>query len=163
MGQSTAKITDEMAKTVTEQRLGFLASVSPDGAPNLSPKGTFVVVDGSTLAYAELRSPNTLRNIAANPRVEVNFVDSFARKGCRFKGKARFVGKDDVAFSGLRPHFDGWGDLADRMSGIVVIDVETALSVTSPAYDLGQTEEELRAQWTENFRRMQPGGEFRGN
>jgi len=155
-----AKITDAMAKTVTEQRLGFVASVGPDGHPNLSPKGTFIVVDGNTLAFAELRSPNTVRNIAANPAVEVNFVDPFSRKGCRFKGRARFVSKSEEEFARLRRGFDGWGDLADRMRGIVVITVDDAQPLTSPAYDMGTSEADLRRQWTDNFRRMQPGGRF---
>lgn len=35
-----ARLTADMRRVVTEQRLGFVAPVSPDGAPNLSPKGT---------------------------------------------------------------------------------------------------------------------------
>lgn len=163
MGKSTPKITDDMAKIVNDHKLGYVASVGADGVPNLSPKGTFVVVDGDTLAFAELRSPNTLRNIAVNPKVEVNFVDPFSRKGCRFKGSARFVATSDGGFTALRPLFDGWGDLSDRMTGIVVIDVEKAALLSSPAYDMGVTEETLRAQWTANFRAMQPGGRFAGD
>lgn len=32
--------------------------------------------------------------------------------------------------------------------------------LTSPAYDIGATEEELRAQWAEKFRAIQPVGKF---
>ena len=32
-----------MKRVVEEQRLGFVATVSPDGTPNLSPKGTTAV------------------------------------------------------------------------------------------------------------------------
>jgi hypothetical protein len=35
----------------------------------------------------------------------------------------------------------------ERIRGIVLVSVERALPVTSPAYDLGSTEEELREQW----------------
>ena len=34
------KLTDDMQRVVLEQRLGFHATVCPDGTPNLSPKGT---------------------------------------------------------------------------------------------------------------------------
>ena len=37
--------------TVEKQRLGFVATVSATGEPNLSPKGTFVVLDDRTLAF----------------------------------------------------------------------------------------------------------------
>src|SRR6266581_2563776 len=32
-----------MKRLVTEQRLGFVATVCPDGTPNLSPKGTTAI------------------------------------------------------------------------------------------------------------------------
>ena len=34
-----------MKRVVGEQRLGFVATVCPDGTPNLSPKGTTAVWD----------------------------------------------------------------------------------------------------------------------
>src|SRR6185295_14131401 len=37
--------TDDMKRVVEEQRLGFVATVCPDGTPNLSPKGTTAVWD----------------------------------------------------------------------------------------------------------------------
>lgn len=33
-------LTEEMQRVVREQRLGFIATVCPDGTPNFSPKGT---------------------------------------------------------------------------------------------------------------------------
>jgi uncharacterized protein len=56
-------LTPDMQRIVGEQRLGFVATVNLDGTPNLSPKATFVVIDPATLAFAELRSPGTLRNL----------------------------------------------------------------------------------------------------
>jgi len=41
--------------------------------------GTFVVLDDRTIAFGEIRSPGTIRNLRANPRIEVNFVDVFVR------------------------------------------------------------------------------------
>ena len=73
----------DMQRIVVEQRLGFVATVAPDGTPNVSPKGTFIVLDTKTIAFDEIRSPATIRNLRANPRVEVNFVDPFVRKGYR--------------------------------------------------------------------------------
>ena len=40
-----AKLTDEMKRLVAEQRLGFFATVCPDGTPNVSPKGTIAVYE----------------------------------------------------------------------------------------------------------------------
>lgn len=46
-----------MKRVVDRQRLGFVATVSPDGPPNLSPKGTVSVLDDDSLVFADLRSP----------------------------------------------------------------------------------------------------------
>ena len=40
-----AALSDEMKRVVERQRLGFVATVCPDGTPNLSPKGTLSVLD----------------------------------------------------------------------------------------------------------------------
>jgi len=81
-------LTDDMKRVVGEQRLGFVATVCPDGTPNLSPKGTMAVWDDDHLVFANIRSPGTLTNLRQNANVEVNVVDPLLRKGYRFKGIA---------------------------------------------------------------------------
>src|SRR5437899_8153854 len=81
-------LTPDMKRVVAEQRLGFVATVCPDGTPNVSPKGTTDVWDDDHLFFADLRSPQTIRNLRLNPAIEVNVVDQVVRKGYRFKGTA---------------------------------------------------------------------------
>jgi predicted pyridoxine 5'-phosphate oxidase superfamily flavin-nucleotide-binding protein len=69
-----AKITDEMARMIAELRLCYVATVTPDGRPNLSPKGSLRVVDGDHLAFADIMSPQTMRNLKSNPYAEINIV-----------------------------------------------------------------------------------------
>ena len=80
-----------MKRVVSEQRLGFVASVCADGTPRLSPKGTTAVWDDEYLVFADITSPGTVDNLRARPVVEVNVVDPIARKGYRFKGEARVL------------------------------------------------------------------------
>src|SRR4030095_14708029 len=82
------KLSEEMKKLVERQRLGFVATVCPDGTPNVSPKGTVCVLDDEHLIFADIRSPGTVSNLRTNPNIEVNVVDHFVRKGYRFKGTA---------------------------------------------------------------------------
>ena len=84
-------LTAEMKRVVDEQRLGFVATVCPDGTPNLSPKGTTAVWDDDHLVFANIRSPGTVANLRQNPNVEVNVVDPFVRRGYRFKGVASIL------------------------------------------------------------------------
>ena len=151
-------LTPDMQRVVEEQRLGFVATAAPDGTPNVSPKGTFIVLDAETIAFGEIRSPGTLRNLRANPRIEVNFVDPFVRKGYRFAGTAVVVERGNDRFDALLCRFRS--ALAPRMRAIVAITVTKALPLTSPAYDDGATEPELRRLWTSRFRKLQPNERF---
>jgi len=102
-------LTSDMKRVIEEQRLGFVATAGPDGTPNVSPKGTFAVLDDRTIAFAEIRSPATIRNLRANPRIEVNFVDVFVRKGYRFAGTATVVERGEANFEGLLPKLNKIG------------------------------------------------------
>src|SRR5262245_6827803 len=77
-----------MRRVIAEQRLGFFATVCPDGTPNVSPKGTIAVWDDDHLVFLDLASPQTVENLRSNPAIEVNVVDQVVRKGYRFKGTA---------------------------------------------------------------------------
>lgn len=149
-------LTADMKRVVEEQRLGFAATVSPDGSPNLSPKGTMVVLDDDHIMFAEIRSPNTIENLRANPAMEINFVDPFARTGYRFKGTASIVERGSDEFAALHARFDRWGALATTIRRIVKLRVERAVALTSPAYDIGATEAELRQTWMAHFAGIQP-------
>ena len=153
-------MTPGMMQLVREQRLGFVAMVNADGTANISPKGTFVVVDAATVAFGEIRSPGTLRNLAAKPAVEVNFVDAFTRRGCRLSGTARVVPRGAPGFDELLPWFADYCGLVPRVGAVVVIAVTRALPLSSPAYDDGISEDELRRAWTNHFRAIQPEGHF---
>ena len=89
--EAVATLTDDMKRVVNQQRLGHVATVCPDGTPNLSPKGTTLVWDDNTLVFADLRSPGTVQNLLRNPAVEINVIDPILRKGYRFKGTATVV------------------------------------------------------------------------
>lgn len=152
-------LTPDMKRLVAEQPLGYAATASADGAPNISPKGTFFVVDDTTIAFAEIRSPATLRNLRENPRIEVNFVDPFVRKGFRASGTAKVVARGESGFDRLL--MQSGSSLAPRIKAIVVISLVKTLPLVSPAYDDGAaTEDSIRRSWTTRFRRLQPGERF---
>jgi uncharacterized protein len=145
-------LTEEMQRFVAIERLGFMATVCPDGTPNLSPKGTTAVYDDDHLVFIDLRSPGTIRNLRENPSIEINMVDVLSRKGFRFKGTASVHTEGEVVTRALEIYGSlGLGDYTGRMRNIVLVKVERALPITSPAYDLGRTEADLRAEYGEVF------------
>ena len=151
-------LTSDMKRIVEEQLLGFVATTAPDGTPNVSPKATFFVVDDQTIAFGDIRSPGTIRNLRTNPRIEVNFVDPFVRKGYRFAGTAEVAERGTAAFEALLGHYRG--SLAPRLRAIVAITVTKALPLVSPAYDDGTAEADVRRSHTTRFRKLQPGQRF---
>lgn len=149
-------LSDALQDFVNEWRLGHLATIGVQG-PNVSPKGTFQALDANRIAFAEIRSPNSMANLAEDARVEVNMVDVFSRKGARFRGNAVFHAMASPEAEALRPRWvDLFGEeLMQRSSGFVVIDVTTAKPLTTPAYDVGATEQALRKDYLERFTAMQ--------
>jgi predicted pyridoxine 5'-phosphate oxidase superfamily flavin-nucleotide-binding protein len=144
-GTRVAVVLDEdMQRVVRQQRLGYVASVCPDGTPNLSPKGTTAVWDDEHLVFAHLHSPQTVANIeAGNPVVEINVVDPILRKGYRFKGPATVHRDGPLHEAGLRFYKERSGLEPDRIEAIVLVRVEQATALTSPAYDDGSSERDV--------------------
>ena len=136
-------LTEDMKRLVREQSLGFVATVCPDGTPNLSPKGTTSVWDDDHLVFADLASPTTMANLALNPAVEVNMVDPIVRKGYRFKGRAS-VHRDGPVFDRAVQFFERErGIEAARIHGVAIVAVERAAAVVSPAYERGASEHDV--------------------
>lgn len=148
-------LTEDMKRVVREQRLGFVATVCPDGTPNLSPKGTTRVWDDNALVFADLRSPQTVENLRSNPAIEINVVDPVLRKGYRFKGTAEVISEG----SRLLEFIDffareGLEEAGLRVRNCVLIHVERALPLISPAYDRGLDEEQIMAVWQRHYRSL---------
>jgi predicted pyridoxine 5'-phosphate oxidase superfamily flavin-nucleotide-binding protein len=154
-------LTDDMKRIVREQRLGYIATVCPDGTPNLSPKGTTAVWDDDHLMFADIRSPQSVQNIERNPSVEINVVDPLVRKGYRFKGQGVVHRSDEVFQRGCQMYREAGAsnEVTDKIRGVVLIRVERALPLTSPAYDRGATEEQVRDRWRRYWRKLWEGVE----
>lgn len=144
-------LTEEMKAIIATYPLGFVASVNRDGTPNLSPKGTFVMLNDRQLVFGHIRSPGTMANIAERPVIEVNFIDVLARKAVRLRGRARMFSRSAPEFADLFAALSGWKAYAELMKAVVRVDIDTAGLILSPAYDLGHTEAQLREQYRAKF------------
>ena len=142
-------ITEKIEKFVSQQKLGFVATVSPNGTPNLSPKGTISVLNENTLVFANIRSPQTIENLEKNPSIEINIVDPFSRRGYRFKGIAKII-SDGEEYKKILLSYKQNG-IQTTIKSIVMVNVKQILEVTSPLYDVGYTEEELRIKWKKYY------------
>ena len=142
-------ITEEIKIFVNFQKLGYVATVSSDNTPNLSPKGTIMILNESHLAFADIQSPKTVENIRHNPSIEINVVDPFSRRGYRFKGIAEIITSGDK-FDEIISYYKTSG-VKSQIKSIILVKIEKLSEVFSPLYDLGHTEEELKTKWKKYY------------
>jgi uncharacterized protein len=100
----TGLLTADMKRVVEEQRLGFVATVCPDGTPNLSP----IFESGALCDKA-------------------------------------------IAFYSER------GSRVSAIREVVMVRVESAQPIDSPAYDVGLTEDEVRTRWERHYQSLRAG------
>jgi len=143
------KFDDEIRNFVNFQKLGYVATVSSDGTPNLSPKGTIVILDDSRLVFANIRSPQTIENLTKNSSIEINVIDPFSRMGYRFKGIANVL-SDGSDFKKILDYFEKKG-IKNKISDIIVVDVKSFSKITSPSYDLGLKKDDLIEKWKQYY------------
>ena len=147
-----------MRRIIEEQRLCFAATTCEDGTANLSPKGTVTVLDDDHLMFADLASPQTVRNLRTNASIEINVVDPVIRKGFRFKGRGMVFDPgerfDQLLESSFASGSRAVRDAKARIRHIVVIEVERALPLVSPAYDEDVTQAEVSARWERYFQEL---------
>ncbi len=146
-----------MKRVVRGQRLGYVATVCPDGTPNLSPKGTVTVWDDEHLIFADIHSPRTIANPRKNPAVEINVVDPFVRKGYRFKGTGEILTVGELFNEILNIYQHDVRDAKNRVRSIVLVKIEHASALISPAYDNDSTEQAIIEQWKGYFEKLNRG------
>jgi len=72
-------------------KLAWVATVSRDGMPNVTPKGSLKLLDEQHVMFADLFSLKTRRNLLENSHVAVTVVDPATAKGYQLKGTAEVV------------------------------------------------------------------------
>lgn len=140
-----AILTSEIKEFIRQTKLAFIATVCPDGTPNLSPKGTTTVWDDDHLVFADIHSPGTIQNLLKNPSIEINIVDVFTRKGYRLKGTAKIF-SDGTLFEEVISFYENAGSKY-RINNIALIKIDRILPLFSPVYDSGIAETEVIKKW----------------
>ena len=141
-------LTQDMRAVIRSASLCFAATVTPDGRPNVSPKGTIRVWDDTHLFFLDIASPGTRANLASHPWMELNVVDQLSRRGYRFSGRAAVHEHDEIfekatamVLAGRRVNYP--------VRSVVLLEVEHATPLVSPGYWNVADESAMRAQWRE--------------
>ncbi len=148
----------DFAKTLIQRfPLGNIATIDAQGRPCVSPKGTFLVLDDTTLGFANIRSPGTLANLAHRAECEVVFVDPFLRKGLRIRATTQTHTRGSAEFERLAPDWAAiWPALAPRIGDLVILTVTKASPLSTPPYDHGATEADMIAHYKSRYAEIYP-------
>lgn len=138
------EMSDTMQVELDRSVLCWLATASADGAPNVSPKEIFAGFGQDTIVIADIASPVSVRNIRANPKVCVSFIDIFRQRGFKASGMARIIAPDEEGFSRYG------ADLIEKAGSdfpirhLILVSVQHIARIKAPSYLLfpDRTEDE---------------------
>lgn len=91
-----AKISEEVKKIISEVRPAMVATASKDGKPNVSPRGSFRVLDDEQVIFTDGGRMYTLANIRENPKVSAIVYNAETRQGCRIWGTAEILESGEI-------------------------------------------------------------------
>ncbi|MBL8065285.1 MAG: pyridoxamine 5'-phosphate oxidase family protein [Chthonomonadaceae bacterium] len=114
--------------------LCWLATVDPQGRPNVSPKEVFAQVGLDSWAVANIASPGTVANIRTNPAVCLAVVDIFTQRGNKYRGTATIVESSDADFPDLARPLAAIAGTAFPIKSVILIRITETEDILAPSY-----------------------------
>ena len=130
------ELTNEIKDYIDKCVLCWLATVSADNVPNVSPKEIFNYYGSDNIIIANIASPKTVRNIKQNENVCISFIDILVQKGFQIKGKAKIIIETDSGFSEMENILCEMTEGKFPFKSITRISVEQAKPIIAPKYIL---------------------------
>lgn len=130
------ELTTENKEYINRSVLCWLATVSIENIPNVSPKEIFNYYGKDKIIVANIASPQTVGNIKQNGKVCISFIDILVQKGFQIKGKAKIIGKTDTDFSEMEKILTDMTGGIIPFSTITEITVEKVKPIIAPKYFL---------------------------
>lgn len=125
----------DIKKYIHQSVLCWLATVSEDNTPNVSPKEVFTYYE-DCIIIANIASPRSVKNIQANNIVCVSFIDVLIQKGYQIKGKAEIIRKDHSEFETLEKPLLKITEGKFPFSSIFKISMDSTKPIIAPKYIL---------------------------
>lgn len=127
-------LTNDIKNAIDKSVLCWLATVSHENIPNVSPKEIFTYYQTHTIILANIASPQTVRNIKQNENVCVSFIDILVQKGFQIKGTAKIVKKSDAEFPDMEHVLTKMTEGKFPFTTITKILVESVKPILAPSY-----------------------------
>ncbi len=128
------KLTQEIKESIDKSVLCWLATISSENIPNVSPKEVFNYYGTEAIIIANIASPQSIRNIKQNENVCLSFIDILVQKGFQIKGSAEIIGKTDLEFSKMEKILAQITEGKFPFATIIKITVKQVKPIIAPKY-----------------------------
>ena len=116
--------------------LCWLATISEDGTPNVSPKEVFAAENDSSILIAHIASPKSVRNIKQNPNVCLSFLEIFSQRGCKINGLATILEPSDSDFETRVGPLKKIAGERFPIRAVIAVEVLKITAILAPRYQL---------------------------
>ncbi|MGQ0723354.1 MAG: pyridoxamine 5'-phosphate oxidase family protein [Candidatus Eiseniibacteriota bacterium] len=148
MPEAFSRLDEDMRAVIRAAHLCFAATVTADGRPNLSPKGTIRVWDDRHLYFLDIASPQTRANLERNAWIELNVVEQLSRRGYRFLGRGTALRGGPEFDEAKRRIFAEEGSTYP-VEAVLLVEIHEARELVSPGYLHVPDEATMRRLWRE--------------
>ncbi|SFR52186.1 hypothetical protein SAMN04490243_2562 [Robiginitalea myxolifaciens] len=124
----------EIKELMEQSVLCWLATVSEESMPNVSPKEIFTAFGQDQVIIANIASPQTVRNIKTQPQVCLSFVEVLVQKGYQLKGNARIATESDPGYQEMKQTLEDMTLGKFPFGSIIVMEVESVKPILAPSY-----------------------------
>lgn len=128
------KLTKEIKNSIEKSVLCWLATVSKDLVPNVSPKEVFTYFGDDKIIMANIASPNSIKNIKQNKNVCVSFIDILVQKGFQIKGNAQILKKGAIEFEAMESELLKITEGKFPFVSIIQVSITSAKAIIAPKY-----------------------------
>lgn len=126
-------MTEKLKNYIDKSVLCWLATVSKNMIPNVSPKEVFTYYNDKII-IANIASPNSVNNIKQNKNVCVSFIDILVQKGYQVKGSAEVINKRENVFAAMEKKLLKITEGKFPFSSIIVISIISVKAIIAPKY-----------------------------
>ncbi len=138
------KLTPTIKASIDKSVLCWLATVSEENQPNVAPKEIFNYYKSDKIIIANIASPQSVKNIRANKKVCLSFIDILVQKGFKVTGHAEIINNSHPDFSEMEKVLLKMTEGKFPFKTIICITIIKIKPILAPRYILfpGTTEEE---------------------
>ncbi|MFD1316469.1 pyridoxamine 5'-phosphate oxidase family protein [Namhaeicola litoreus] len=128
------KLSSDIIACMKRSVLCWLATVSKDSMPNVSPKEIFCDYGEDHIIVANIASPQTVKNLRINQNVCLSFIDIFVQKGYQIKGNSEIVDRTNPEFEKMHIKLSKMTKGKFPITNIILIFATSTKQIVAPSY-----------------------------